>query len=404
MTNDEIKVHVVKRAGREFLQLEWDDPVTGKTHSRSAKTANMREANRRASTLEEQLRDGTFGIGYTPWAEFRQAYLDEMDGRREGTLQCATATLNYVESLINPKAPSVFNEQILSKFRQKLRQQKVKGRALSAATCNKHLRTLRAILNWGRKNGHLRRVPDFTMVDNQATAKARGVTTEEFERMLAATEKVIEGPLQTIHLWRRLLRGLWASGMRLGEALALRWHDGPVCIVTSGKRPAVRFGGEIQKNGKDQTVPITPEFWEVLNEIPEGERVGYVFDVSAERVRVGGKVFAVTCRRVDVIGRVITELGKVALVKVNHKGKFASSHDIRRAFGARWATKVVPTVLMQLMRHANIDTTMRYYAGGAVDVVSDAVWSAADASRVDTTVDTCEATPAEMCENVEENQ
>jgi hypothetical protein len=53
-------------------------------------------------------------------------------------------------------------------------------------------------------------------------------------------------------------------------------------------------------------------------------------------------------------------------------GKYASAHDLRRAFGTRWAKRVMPAVLKRLMRHASIDTTMTYY----VDIdVADELWA-----------------------------
>ena len=45
------------------------------------------------------------------------------------------------------------------------------------------------------------------------------------------------------------------------------------------------------------------------------------------------------------------------------KVKYASAHDMRRSFGERWASRVMPQVLMELMRHESIDTTLRYYVG-----------------------------------------
>ncbi len=43
--------------------------------------------------------------------------------------------------------------------------------------------------------------------------------------------------------------------------------------------------------------------------------------------------------------------------------KFASAHDLRRAFGERWAARVMPAVLKELMRQESIETTLRYYVG-----------------------------------------
>ena len=58
------------------------------------------------------------------------------------------------------------------------------------------------------------------------------------------------------------------------------------------------------------------------------------------------------------------------------KRKYASAHDLRRAFGLRWSSRVMPAVLQQLMRHESIDTTMRYYVGRDADAVADTLWDA----------------------------
>jgi integrase len=44
-----------------------------------------------------------------------------------------------------------------------------------------------------------------------------------------------------------------------------------------------------------------------------------------------------------------------------HGLEAASAHDLRRAFGTRWAKLVMPAVLKRLMRHSAIQTTMSCY-------------------------------------------
>jgi len=39
--------------------------------------------------------------------------------------------------------------------------------------------------------------------------------------------------------------------------------------------------------------------------------------------------------------------------------KYASAHDLRRAFGERWAARIMPAQLKDLMRHESIETTLR---------------------------------------------
>ena len=74
-------------------------------------------------------------------------------------------------------------------------------------------------------------------------------------------------------------------------------------------------------------------------------------------------------------GWVISELGERAGVIVNlTEGKFASAHDLRRSFGTRWAPRVKPTVLQKLMRHANIQTTLKYYVAIEGDDIAEELW------------------------------
>jgi integrase len=66
----------------------------------------------------------------------------------------------------------------------------------------------------------------------------------------------------------------------------------------------------------------------------------------------------------------------VHVVPKTARKKYASAHAFRRAFGDRWARRVMPPVLMQLMRHESIDTTMRYYVGRSFQATVDVDWEA----------------------------
>ena len=68
------------------------------------------------------------------------------------------------------------------------------------------------------------------------------------------------------------------------------------------------------------------------------------------------------------------ELARVVVHTDSRTGKikFASAHDLRRSFGNRWAKRAMPAVLQRLMRHENIDTTLRYY----VDLDADDLYRA----------------------------
>lgn len=57
-------------------------------------------------------------------------------------------------------------------------------------------------------------------------------------------------------------------------------------------------------------------------------------------------------------------------MKVDQRGEttvWASAHDLRRAFAARWCMRVPSMVLKELMRHQSISTTEKYYVGQNAD-------------------------------------
>lgn len=93
-----------------------------------------------------------------------------------------------------------------------------------------------------------------------------------------------------------------------------------------------------------------------------------------------GKVFKVAALdlRLDSVSKIVSKIGKSAGVVVSREqGKFASAHDLRRAFGNRWASKVMPAVLQQLMRHESIETTMKYYVACNATDIAKSIWSIA---------------------------
>ena len=168
----------------------------------------------------------------------------------------------------------------------------------------------------------------------------------------------------------------------------------------------LRIPAESEKGNQDRLLPVAPEFAEFLLAIPTAERIGRVFKPEGRR-------FGNAKMQADWVSRVVCRIGELARVVVdqkerrlvvdsraakakpdepgkpkrrkrrrsggddpNVKTKFASAHDLRRAFGLRWSARVMPAMLQQLMRHESVETTMRYYVGKDADAVSDALYAA----------------------------
>lgn len=400
---DEIRVKVTKHGRRRCFYMYYDDPITGKREWRSTKKTSRREAEREAAKWEAELQEGRYKRpNNLTWEEFRERYEDEwLVTKSANTQRVMSVTFNHFEQFIGVDRLAKVNTDMISRFQAELRKALDKE---STVAC--YMRHLRAALNWAVRKDMLRETPDFDVPKQSAGVKlmrGRAITTEEFERMLAKVEEGLldfaqvkgkwrkpakrkrsESTLQRLRekqkariasqspAWRHYLTGLWLSGLRLEESVALSWdQDEPFCIDLSGQHPRFRIYAEAQKGRRDQFLPMTPDFAEFILQTPEAERHGRVFNVGASGNKVG---VTVSC------------IGKRAGVVVNKAdSKYASAHDLRRAFGTRWASKVKPATLQLLMRHRQIETTMRYYVDQDADEVAEQLWQA---HGVDTFVDT----------------
>ncbi len=158
--------------------------------------------------------------------------------------------------------------------------------------------------------------------------------------------------------WRHYLEGLWWSGLRLAESLDLFWdNDAKLCVETVGTELMLRIPAELEKGNKDRLLPIALEFADFLLTTPKSERTGRVFKLQAQKTRAERLT-------ADRVTRIVSAIGRKANVVVDkQRKKYATAHDLRRSFGERWSARVMPQVLMELMRHESIETTLRYYVG-----------------------------------------
>ena len=346
--------------------------MTGKPKQKSARTNDRRKAERLASKLEQELLAGTY---FEPckitWSEFRDLFEElRVPMLRRGTVTCYDAMFNRMEQLISPHRLSQINTILVARFQNKLREI---GNA--ETTICKHLRHLKAALRWAKSMDLIASVPEFHFPKSgkhQRMMKGRPITDEEFQDMLNAVESVVGS--ESAESWRFLLKGVWWSGLRLGEALGLTWHPSDTLYVDfdSGKYPMFRIQAEADKGGQDRLLPMTREFAELIE--PHRKESGFVF--NPERVHNGRKS---NHRRntewVSVVGSRIGEASDTIVSSAGSKTKYASFHDFRRSFGDRWSQKVMPQMLMTLMRHESIDTTLRFYVGHDAEKIGEEIWS-----------------------------
>jgi integrase len=384
-----IKVHVRKYSDRHNFLLQWKDPVTARlrTLTTNIPQSGGRKARDEAAGLareyEKKLNEDLIPSNIT-WERFRTRYEDEhASGLSDGSVAKIGTVMNHVEEILNPTKLQSMTAEAISRFAAGMRK-----KGLSESTIDGYLGTLEAALNWGVGQGLLPKCPKFPTVQRKKKTKnvpmkGRPITGEEFERMLASTEAVV-GP-EAAAEWRRFLTALWLGGLRRGEALQLHWdrQDRLHPVFGAHGRPVLRVPGELEKGHTDRLLPLAPEFAMMLMETPEAARKGPVLKLPG----ISGRTEK---RRQESVGKKISEIGEKAGVKVQvhpetGKVKYASAHDLRRAFGERWAALIMPAHLQQLMRHESIETTLRYYVGANAERTADVCWDAYErhvASRV----------------------
>jgi integrase len=320
-------------------------------------------SGRLAGEWEKELREGRYvAPSKITWAEFRKRCEDEKLANLSKGSRAATGTIfNHIERILNPDRLCKLTPVAISKLLKVLRDE---GTAKETST-GTHLRHLRAALSWAVDQGMLTVVPKMN-IPKAGKSKGRPLTGEEYDRMLMAAEKVRPDDAA---VWQRYLTGQWLSGLRLEEPTILSWdEDAPFAVDLTGRRPAFRIAGDAQKSGKDEILPLTPDFVTFLLATPDAERVGPVFKLVDSRTNQ-----PLECHHV---GKIVGKIGKRAGIIVNKaEGKFAGAHDLRRSFGNRWAKRVMPAVLQRLMRHASIQTTMTYYVALDADEVADELWA-----------------------------
>ena len=373
---EDIRVHIVKFKDRKNWMMRYLDPETGKHIARSTGTTKKKEAERVAAKWEAELQEGRYHKpSRMSWDEFREKfdelYLPGVELTTAGTYE---TSLNVFQRCCRPTRLAQVDNARLTGFVNKLR-----ADGLANATIARHIRTLKLAMRWAHQQGYLVKLPNFPMPKGVKGMKGRPITSEEFERMLAAVPKAIKARPSTdgrrdVEQWRFFLRGLWWSGLRLTESLELRWDDAPGALVPdfSGRRPMLRIPAESEKGNKHRLLPMAPEFAELLQSIPERRRRGHVFRIPDSCPRTTYSV----CRRIVATG----EAANVVVKRRQKKGKtvleYASAHDLRRSFGFRWSRLVMPTILRELMRHESIETTMTYYVGQQAEATADELWRA----------------------------
>ena len=157
---------------------------------------------------------------------------------------------------------------------------------------------LSAVLKWGRHARHLD-INDRLALEARESLKHRGLNTRGKQREREPTDEELarlyghwqSNPRQRIDMVT-LCRFALASGMRQDEICQLQ-----VCDVNRATRTVVIRDRKDPRNkaGNDQTVPLLPDAWAIVEPLIESRIEGQVFDARAASV---SSAFTRACKAV----------------------------------------------------------------------------------------------------------
>ncbi len=356
------KMTVFRPRRRKNYIARWTNPEDGTRDEQTLGTHIRRDAYQVAADMAERIVNGV-SLGNPAWLTFCKLYEEgHMQLRAKSHQRNWAATKFSVEDFMgSPKLEAIIAPRIV-KWQVHLR-----GKGLSVNSVARHSTYLRAALNWAMRYDYLTRVP-YIAVTREEVPRSRGISQEEFERILMATPR--ERPEDAVY-WERLLRGLWRVNLRISELVGLSWdQDAPIRIEQVSGFPMIRLAPKAHKSRKARLQVMLPQFWAVCAETPEDDRHGPVLPLPNGR---GGNM--TPSRAIRVIGDIGRRAGVITNVDAK---KTATSHDIgKRTFVRQIDDKLTPAEVHKTMGHAKFDTTMQFYdTRDAVDIATK-LWAAA---------------------------
>jgi integrase len=327
MSEPRIKVWLLKLADRPFFKLEWLEPGTTRRRSISTKTADPDVAEQMRRDKEYEL---NHGLASEPckitWQAFSGRYLAEkLADRRANTRgKWQTVSASFLR-LCRPRSLGDVDASMLSRYAGQLRQA-----GHGKATVAGHLAYLRAALRWAARVPKL--IPQVPVVDLPKLPKKSFIRRTDhagFLRILNAA------PSED---WRLLISVAWYTGRRRGELLALEWSGENGRPWLDLERERLWLPAAWNKGDADFWLPLHPDLVATLRPV----------------ARASGRVFP-SLRLPNEVSRGFTALARSAGVPI-------TLHDFKRSFASRYAPLVPAQQLQRLCGHADIRTTLQFYA------------------------------------------
>lgn len=218
-------------------------------------------------------------------------------------------------------------------------------RKRSRATVNHYVALVKSFFNWSIDQGYFTgRNPMRSVKPYPVDQKRRAYSANEMRKIVDAAGRISATPGSRDELFphaRRLVLLLYYTGMRLGEALNLRWSN-----ITGD---IIRLERTETKQRREKVIPITKPMCEILDELGAGGRDEYVFPIH----QPSGATLRST-RAEDLLARIRRESGI---------GDFLF-HGLRHTASTLMAANIGKGATLQdvmsVLGHSRTETTLKY--------------------------------------------
>ena len=319
--------------------VQWVDPETNRVRSKSC----GRDRTRAEAFKVDKLIDMEQGIGDVrpaQWETFVESYLADLRvlvdcrDKAEATYTEAELVLRQFGEICDPATTLKIDYAMLKRF-----QVARLGMGVKKTTVNKNLTSLRSMFNWAISMGRM--------------AKNPMTKSDLFLKVPKVVKRVCSGDEITALLnacpndrWLAFCLIGVQAGFRKGEITHLEWAD----VDFDLDLLHIRYKDNWQpKSSKERTVPMSPPIREVLLRLQPNRFQCSYFILSNN----GGPLHHNVSYGFECI---------VKAAGLVDKKNPVTPHALRRTFGTNLANKNTPLkVLMELMGHTKIETTMAFY-------------------------------------------
>lgn len=242
-------------------------------------------------------------------------------------------------------------------------QQWLYGRDFSPSTVKSYRKAIQSMMRWCWRRGYRKGDPfDGLALPRIAQSEIRVYSEAEVQAMLAAANRI----------WRARILAAVSAGLRKSEVQNLTINDVNFernYISVQSKKETAHTWRWSAKNYQVRRVPLTDSlgnlFAEIVAELPAGQPYIMLSDqryFGIQRMREKGQM----AERLSTTPDENVRPWRNILQATNIKGTF---HDLRRTAITQWTWNMPPQNVKKLAGHADIATTMQYYAAVSSDVI-----------------------------------